>query len=135
MTISKPYNFVGGTIAASSEVNSDFDTLYDYINTTIIRGSGSPEGVVTASIGCLYEDSNAGGTGKIYRKSTDGGNTGWIDATDSGGGGGGGGGSFTVSNIDSMYEELYISDSGDKLLNITNYIGENFVKMYGVVET
>jgi len=27
-----------------------------------------------------------------------------------------------------MYEELYISDSGDKLLNITNYIGENFVK-------
>ena len=80
------------------------------------------------SIGCLYEDSNAGGTGKIYRKSTDGGNTGWIDATDSGGGGGGGGGSFTVSNIDSMYEELYISDSGDKLLNITNYIGENFVK-------
>ncbi|MFA5618004.1 MAG: hypothetical protein WDK95_14290, partial [Syntrophorhabdaceae bacterium] len=124
MTISKPYSFVGGTLAVSAQVNSNFDTLYNYLNIALLRGSGSPEGVVTANIGALYEDSNSGGTGVVYRKTTDGGNTGWVTFGVSSGG------SLTITNenIDSMYEEFYISDSGDKIFNITNYIGENFVK-------
>ena len=77
MTISKPYSFVGGTLAVSAQVNSNFDTLYNYLNIALLRGSGSPEGVVTANIGALYEDSNSGGTGVVYRKTTDGGNT-WM---------------------------------------------------------
>lgn len=41
-------------------------------------GSGSPNGVLTAGVGCYYDDLNAGATNFLYRKSTATGNTGWV---------------------------------------------------------
>lgn len=45
---------------------------------TVLRGSGSPEGVVTAKIGRLYVDSGGGASTTLYVKTADDGlNTGW----------------------------------------------------------
>ena len=121
MTLSKPYDFTGNTISLSAQVNSDFDTLYNGINATFLRDSGAPEGAVTANIGILYEDT---ATGYVYRKTSDGGNTGWTQVNT-----GTGGGSLTITSldVDAMYKEFYISDSGNRYINLTNYIGTNLV--------
>lgn len=49
------------------------ETEIDYIH----RGSGSPEGVVTAPIGHLYLRSDGGATTTLYVKTSGTGNTGW----------------------------------------------------------
>ena len=108
MTINKPYTFTSGTLAVAPEVNSNFNVIYNAYNAVVIQGSGSPEGVVTSTIGVLYQDTNTSGTGKLYRKSTNSGNTGWLEITGTGGGGSGGG-SATILTIDEMYKEFYIS--------------------------
>ena len=103
MTVNKPYNFTSNTLAQSAQANSNFDTIYSAFNSIVLYGSGSPEGVVTASIGTLYEDQNAGGTGLVYVKKTGSGNTGWETVIDSGSGGGGGF-SATILDGNDMYE-------------------------------
>ena len=115
MTLNKPYNFVGGTLAVATEVNADFDTVYNYINSSLIQGSGSPEGVVTASIGCIYEDTNPSGTGKVYRKSTNSGNTGWVELLNMGGGPDYSG-AVTLSD---MTMEIENTNTSNKILNIS----------------
>jgi hypothetical protein len=57
-----------------------FYTWIDQITEAVkppLVGSGSPDGVVVASIGRWYVDTDSAGTG-IYLKNTGEGNTGWI---------------------------------------------------------
>jgi len=35
-TISKPHTFVGGTMALASQVNANFDTVYNRVNQLIV---------------------------------------------------------------------------------------------------
>lgn len=51
----------------------------------IARGSGTPEGVVVADRGSLYTDIT---NNKLYKKTTDAINTGWVEIVSGGGGGG-----------------------------------------------
>ncbi len=44
---------------------------------TWYSGTGSPEGVVTATVGCLYSDTTSGATDSLFVKKTGTGNTGW----------------------------------------------------------
>jgi hypothetical protein len=56
-------------------------------------GSGSPEGVVTAPVGSLYQRTDGGTNTTLYRKESGAGNTGWVAISNAGGGGG----SFAVA--------------------------------------
>lgn len=49
------------------------ETEIDFIH----RGSGSPEGVVTAPVGHLFLRSDGGATTTLYVKTSGAGNTGW----------------------------------------------------------
>jgi hypothetical protein len=40
-TLTKPYVFTGGTFAVAAQVNSDFDTLYSWVNTNAIWADAS----------------------------------------------------------------------------------------------
>lgn len=58
--------------------NADlFGTRITYGNVGIYRGTGSPEGVVTANPGSIYLNSSGGATTALYVKKTGTGNTGW----------------------------------------------------------
>jgi hypothetical protein len=46
--------------------------------TVFFRGSGTPEGAVTAPVGSVYQRSNGGAGTSIYVKETGAGNTGWV---------------------------------------------------------
>ena len=59
----------------------------------VVRGTGSPEGSVTADVGVLYERSDGGAGTSLYVKQSGSGDTGW---TAMGAGGGGGGPIATV---------------------------------------
>lgn len=45
-------------------------------DTRLISGAGSPEGVYTANRGTIFLRTD--GAGEVYRKTTDGVNTGWV---------------------------------------------------------
>lgn len=45
---------------------------------TVLTGSGSPEGVVAASVGVLYLRSDGGASTTLYVKESGAGNTGWV---------------------------------------------------------
>lgn len=64
------------------------ETVHDFI------GSGSPEGVVTASIGSVYRRTDGGTSTTLYVKESGTGNTGWVAA---GAGGGASGADPTAS--------------------------------------
>lgn len=49
-------------------------------------GSGSPEGLVTASVGSLWSRTDGGTNTTLYRKETGSGNTGWVAVVAAGGG-------------------------------------------------
>lgn len=60
----------------------EFLTWLDQVTNAVnnippLKGSGSPEGVVTASVGRWYVDTDSTGTG-IYLKESGDGNTGWL---------------------------------------------------------
>jgi hypothetical protein len=44
----------------------------------IFVGAGSPEGAVTAAVGCLYVRTNGGAGTTLYVKESGAGNTGWV---------------------------------------------------------
>lgn len=53
--------------------------LKDAIDARFKHGYGSPEGVVTASIGCQYVNLNGGASATLYvKESGDNTNTGWV---------------------------------------------------------
>lgn len=49
-----------------------------YLDSFVMRGAGSPEGVITASPGRLYENTNGGANTTLYVKESGTGNTGWV---------------------------------------------------------
>ena len=55
--------------------NSDFTGLQSLYHRF---GSGSPEGVITAPIGCLYSRTDGGAGSSLYVKESGTGNTGWV---------------------------------------------------------
>ena len=67
-----------------------------------IRGTGSPEGRITAEIGTTYVDINATNGALKWIKESGNGNTGW---------------------------KVFIGDTGWKTLNITSKLGNSFVKI------
>lgn len=54
---------------------SAVNTLED---SRVLRGAGSPEGVVTANVGALYSRTDGGASTTLYVKESGTGNTGWI---------------------------------------------------------
>ena len=65
--------------------------LYEYASDTTRNlrwGTGSPNGVVTASVGSIYLDTAGGAGTTLYIKETGTGNTGWVAYNSAGGGGG-----------------------------------------------
>ena len=62
----------------ATEVESALSELYTlFSNSFIIRGTGSPEGVITAGVGSVYVDSSGGIGSTLYIKESGTGNTGW----------------------------------------------------------
>ena len=45
------------------------------------KGSGSPEGAVTAPVGAIYHRTDGGTNTSLYRKESGSGNTGWVAST------------------------------------------------------
>jgi|GEM_PF-4376264 len=54
-----------------------FDSLVTALN-YVQTGTGTPEGVITASVGTLYLRTNGGASTTLYVKEAGIGNTGWI---------------------------------------------------------
>lgn len=44
----------------------------------IFKGTGSPNGVLTANVGCLYLRTDGGASTTLYVKESGSGNTGWV---------------------------------------------------------
>ncbi len=51
------------------------DATYNILQQTRLNGVGSPEGIVTATVGAYYYET---GNGVVYYKRTGSGNTGWF---------------------------------------------------------
>ena len=84
---------VDGTIGAASfqvQAGGSFDNA----GKTIRSGSGSPEGIVTAPIGSIFQRGDGGVGESLYTKESGAGNTGWVAP----GAGGGGGGYSTIDS-------------------------------------
>jgi hypothetical protein len=83
-----------------------------------IRGTGSPEGAVTAVIGSIYSRTDGGASTSIYVKESGTGNTGWV-AYGAGGGGG-------ATNLDGLTDVVITSPSDNQFLrhNGTNWVNE-----------
>jgi hypothetical protein len=75
----------GITIGTDGSTNPDFTALKLTTSPRLVvtKGSGSPEGVITAAPGSLYMDT----TGKVWKKATGTGNTGWSELATVGGAG------------------------------------------------
>lgn len=73
---------VDGDIPAGIARDAEVAAAYQPINAAldhVFRGSGSPEGVVTADIGSLYLRSDGGaGTSMYAKEANNGANTGWV---------------------------------------------------------
>lgn len=76
---------INGTVGATTPAAGTFSALTDTANTftigstarTVVTGAGSPEGVITASIGALYMRNDGGSGTTLYSKTSGTGNTGW----------------------------------------------------------
>lgn len=82
-----------------------------YWNGTTVRdlsGSGSPEGVVTASVGSVYRRTNGSTGSTLYVKESGTGNTGWSAI----GGGGGGGGITNLNGLTAGTQSFAVGTSG-----------------------
>jgi len=73
----------GITIGTNGSTNPDFNALKLTTSPLLVitKGSGTPEAVVTAAPGSLYMDT----TGKLWKKATGTGNTGWSELGAGGG--------------------------------------------------
>lgn len=72
-----PFKLVSSDGLATVEFLTWLDQITDAVNAIPpLTGSGTPEGVVAASVGRWYVDTDSAGTG-IYLKESGDGNTGW----------------------------------------------------------
>jgi hypothetical protein len=64
--------------SANGEMQINFGTVYHSNNTgKLYVGTGSPEGVLSAPIGALYQRTDGGASTTLYAKESGTGNTGW----------------------------------------------------------
>ena len=105
----------------------DGGTQYGPAGIKIIQGSGSPEGVVTAPVGSLYQRSDGGTDTSLYIKESGTGNIGWVGSGQGGGGSQGptgptgpGGGFNGVINVTGNYTVDLVNDNEKLLLINTN---------------
>lgn len=93
MADQRPLVQVGATARQKQHVDADMLLAGAGIKLasgqTITYGTGSPEGVVTATSGSLFLRDDGGTDTSIYKKESDTGNTGWVAIAAGGGGGGG----------------------------------------------
>jgi hypothetical protein len=86
-----PDSFVGGSIADADPretlkerfdgTQRNFEKLALFLNEFAGRffwGTGTPEGAVTAPVGCIYLRLNGGAGTTLYVKESGTGNTGWV---------------------------------------------------------
>lgn len=69
------YSSADGKIEAKNWGNTDFSSVESLYHRF---GSGSPEGVVTAPVGCIYSRTDGGAGTSMYVKESGTGNTGWV---------------------------------------------------------
>ena len=69
--------FTAGSTSRPYSVTFSNELRYG-TNIKLLSGSGTPEGVVTASVGSLYGRSNGGAVTTLYVKESGTGNTGWV---------------------------------------------------------
>lgn len=69
------YSSADGVIDARNNGNSAYASLQTLYHRF---GSGSPEGVVTAPVGCIYSRTDGGAGTSLYVKESGTGNTGWV---------------------------------------------------------
>lgn len=69
------YSSADGVIDARNNANSNYASIQSLYHRF---GSGSPEGVVTAPIGCIYSRTDGGAGTSLYVKESGTGNTGWV---------------------------------------------------------
>lgn len=62
---------------ATPEVRDWMSKLLDALNERFKTGSGTPESVVTANPGCIFQRTDGGAVTSIYIKTSGTGNTGW----------------------------------------------------------
>jgi len=64
--------------AVDGEMQINYGTVYHQNNTgKLYKGTGSPEGVLSAPIGALYQRTDGGASTTLYVKESGTGNTGW----------------------------------------------------------
>lgn len=63
---------------ATPEVRDWMSKLLDALNERFKTGSGTPEGVVTANGGAIYQRTDGGAGTSLYVKVGDGTSTGWV---------------------------------------------------------
>lgn len=79
------YDAEGGSPRAAIIINKENGQLYNLGNTVwhagiagpFYKGAGSPEGVVTAPVGAIYQRTDGGASTTLYVKESGSGNTGW----------------------------------------------------------
>lgn len=96
-TIAIGYGASGKGVNTAQIGNSNVWTIYLGDSVGWFRGSGSPEGVITAPIGSYFTREDGGASTTFYVKESGTGNTGWVAF----GAGGGGGGSETAGTVHS----------------------------------
>lgn len=69
------YSSADGVIDARNNANSAYASLQTLYHRF---GSGSPEGAVTAPVGCIYSRTDGGAGTSLYVKESGTGNTGWV---------------------------------------------------------
>jgi hypothetical protein len=89
----------------------DLRTTVQTTKGLVLRGEGSPEGVVEAPVGVLYERSDGAAGTAYYVKESGTGNTGWVA-----GGTGGGGGTYTDEQAQDAVGGI-VTDSGTVFLD------------------
>jgi hypothetical protein len=70
-------NITGGTTGRLTETN----TLHGAVNgltAAFLTGTGTPQGVVTATVGTLFLRTDGGASTTLYIKESGTGNTGWV---------------------------------------------------------
>lgn len=65
-------------IVRSEVLNGQAGALIRQLQGTIRRGSGTPEGAVTAPVGAVFVRSDGGASTTLYVKESGTGNTGWV---------------------------------------------------------
>ena len=62
---------------ATPDVRDWMSKMLDALNERFKSGEGSPEGVVTANPGCIFQRTDGGASTSLYVKTSGTGNTGW----------------------------------------------------------